>query len=73
MPQIHESYSCSVTPTDQLTAYITDVERPAVLLFALVMTNALEDKISVLLTKEDAMRLHAQLDAYIIRCAIKRI
>lgn len=73
MPQIIETYACSVSPTDQLTAYITDVERPAVLDFALVMTNAQGQKISVVLSKEDAMRLHAQLDTYIIRCAIKRI
>lgn len=44
-------YKCSVTPTDQLVVYVTDVEHPPHKELVLVMTNAQEQKISVVLSK----------------------
>jgi hypothetical protein len=73
MPQDSELFQCAVTPSDELVSYTTDMEQPQhALLFALVMTNEQKQKISVLLTKEDALRLRAQLDTFIIQCAIAR-
>lgn len=60
-----EKYNCCVTKTDELTAYVTDVEHPPLDEFALVMTNADGQKISVVLSKEDAQRLHRQLDLFL--------
>lgn len=60
-----EKYTCSVNPNDQLVAYITDVEHPPLDEFALVLTNAQQQKISVVLTKDDAYRLHRQLDLFL--------
>lgn len=71
-PEGSTLYKCSVTPSDHLVAYVTDVEHPPRDEFALVMTNAQEQKISVVLTKEDALRLREQLNTFIIRCAINR-
>jgi hypothetical protein len=73
MPQISEQYHCTVNPKDTLVTYVTDIERPPLLEFALVMTNAQDQKISVMLNKEDAKRLHDQLDTFLIKCAIKRV
>jgi len=72
MPQVSELFQCAVTKSDQLVTYITDIEQLYQLNFALVMTNVRDSKISVLLTKEDALRLRAQLDTFIIQCAIAR-
>jgi len=60
-----EKYNCCINPTDVLSAYVTDVEHPPLDEFALVMTNAQEQKISVILTQEDARRLHRQLDLFL--------
>lgn len=73
MPQVSELFHCAVNPTDCLVTYVSNVEQPPFLQFALVMTNKREQKISVLLTKEDALRLRNQLDTYIIQCAVKRV
>lgn len=59
-------YHCVVTPTDGLTAYVTDMEQPDhAELFALVMTSKGESKISVLIDKEQATALHGQLGQFI--------
>lgn len=59
-------YHCVVTPTDGLTAYVTDMEIPDhAELFALVMTNDVLEKISVLLDKEQAIGLAGQLKQFI--------
>lgn len=60
-----ELYTCSVNKNDQLTAYVTDLEHPPKDEFALVMTNANEEKISVVLSRDDAYRLHRQLDLFL--------
>lgn len=73
MPQVTELFQCAVTKSDQLVTYTADMELPEQVLFSMVMTNEREQKISVLLTKEDALRLRNQLDTYIIQCAIKRV
>lgn len=64
MPLIKSNtYSCAVTPTDKVLAYVTDVEQHGGSeLFALVATNAQGQKISVLLTTKQAEDLHAQLN-----------
>lgn len=59
-------YKCCVTPTDELVAYVTDMERPDhEELFALVMTNTNQDKISVLLDHEKATALRFQLNQFL--------
>lgn len=57
------TYSCAITPTDKVRAYVTYMEQPDhAELFALVATNAQGHKVSVLLTTADAEALHAQLN-----------
>lgn len=59
-------YKCCVTPSDELVAYVTDMERPDhEELFALVMTNAQEQKISVLLDRDKATALQFQLTQFL--------
>jgi hypothetical protein len=65
MPRVSEQYHCSVTPTDTLVAYVTDIEHPQRDQFTMIMTDAREQKISVILSTEDALRLHAQLSSFI--------
>lgn len=60
-----ERYHCSVNQNDQLVAYVTDVEHPPKDEFSLVMTNIQDQKISVILSKDDAYRLHRQLDLFL--------
>lgn len=59
-----EEYKCCVNPTDVLSAYVTDEEHPPLDEFALVLTNAQEQMISVVLTQEDVRRLHRQLGLF---------
>lgn len=71
LAQGDQNYSYAVTPTDTMRAYVTDQERKGLYL-ALVMVNKNEDKISVLIGKDDAVRLREQLDTFIVQCAIAR-
>lgn len=61
--------TCSVSPTDKITAYVPVIEtadgKP---LFAVVVESTWgnkQEKGSVVLTREDAMRLHAELEIYL--------
>lgn len=59
-------FMCDINPTDQLKVYTTDMERPPVEHIALVMENELNEKISVLLTRDVAILLQNQLNDFII-------
>lgn len=55
-------YNCVVTEQDNLRAYETEDNDPVEPLFALVIENPLtQSKASVLLSKQDCVRLAAQL------------
>lgn len=65
-PVTDKTYRCAVTSSDELLAYVTDMERPNHDdLFALVTTDNRGGKVSVLLTKEDAAKLAAQLTEWV--------
>lgn len=72
MSQQHEQFFCSVNANDQLITYVTDIEHPPHDEFAMVMTNADDQKISVVLSVEDALRLREQLNTFIINSTIRR-
>lgn len=56
---------CSVNPNDQLVVYVTDIEHPPKDELALVMTNAQEQKISVVLTRDDAILLQNHINDFL--------
>lgn len=59
-------FKCAVTPEDSLITYVSDMEVDHGDLFAVVCENLNEHrKVSVLLTKEDALILRDQLDEFI--------
>lgn len=62
-----QSYNCRITPTDCISCYVSGSEPKLGDLFAIVATNELSQKVSALLTLEDAYRLREQLNAYLAR------
>ena len=60
-----QSYNCRITPTDCISCYVSDSEPKLGDLFAIVATNESSQKVSALLTLEDAYRLREQLNAYL--------
>lgn len=60
---LKEFYSCKVTPSDKLICYPTRDQDE--LLFGIVADNFHDKKVSVLLTKQDAIRLCNQLNEFI--------
>lgn len=65
MPQVSLLLQCSVTPSDQLLVYVTDIEHPPKDELALVMTNARDQKISVVLSKADSILLRDHINQFI--------
>lgn len=60
-----KDYTCAITPTDHMRAYVTENEifnGKAREFFAVVLHNDQGHKVSVLLTAADAEALHAQLN-----------
>lgn len=60
---LKEFYSCSVTPSDKLICYPTKDENE--LLFGIVADDFHDKKVSILLTKQDALRLRNQLNEFV--------
>lgn len=61
-----QKYNCSVTPSDELVVYQTDVEHPPLDEMAFVMNDHESGKkISAILTKQDVQRLYHQLGLYL--------
>lgn len=60
-------YKCEVTPTDEISCYVTYQERVGIPLFALVATNERNDKVSVLLDYEKAQQLINQLTDFMMK------
>ena len=60
-------YECEVTPTDEISCYVTCLELAGIPLFALVATNEQDDKVSVLLNYEKAQQLINQLTDFMMK------
>ena len=58
-------YNCRAVETDVLSAYITEKDIAIGEHFAIVLTNKNEEKISVLLNKEDAISLSNQIKEFV--------
>lgn len=56
---------CSVNRDDHLVVYVTDMEHPPKNELALVMTNAAEQKISVVLSHADAVLLQNHINEFL--------
>lgn len=63
--QVSLLLQCSVTPTDQLLAYVTDMDSPGVPALAVVLTNKHDQKISVVLTRADTVLLQQLINDFI--------
>lgn len=66
LPRVALLLQCSVNPDDRLTAYVTTAEREGKTDFAIVLTNAAGQKISTLLSRDDAIKLQNYLNDFII-------
>lgn len=63
---VQQDYVCAASLTDKLRVYITEASEKGNKNMALVMTNRDEHKISVLLSRDEAIRLQNQLNNFII-------
>lgn len=62
VPRVALFLQCTANPDDHLTAYVTESK----LDFAIVLTNNADQKISVLLSRDDAIKLQNELNDFII-------
>ncbi len=61
-----QRFMCDIVPTDELHTYTTDKEHPVIQHLAMVMVQPNGNKISVLLTREQAIALGNQLQDFIV-------